>query len=493
MIRPFGARAAASVLFLAAGWFPLVTGCEDDPAGPGGEVGSGVESVTPGPQALGVDRRAGIEIRLTEAADPSTVAAARPVVSGRWSGTAGGSWLLSPDGRTLRFDPDRPFFAGEWVTVVLPGAIGGGYAWGFWTRAGAGSLDVSLTTVQSLRLEGEGAIRSYGAHAGDANGDGWSDLMVPNEDVNDIRILLNDGAGDYPSIARYPVPAGDNPSTNEGVDLDRDGDLDFLIGNARNDVVAVFLNDGAGLLTHRSNHLTDQQVRGLCTADLDLDGFVDVVTANRTGGGGGNVSVLLGDGSGGLGPPSTFDTGTEGETACAVGDANGDGATDVFIGALVSQEIVVLLGDGQGRLAVGERTAAGGRSWMLAAGDLNGDGRVDVVSANSAQDNVGVLLGDGTGRLRLDAVYPVGRNPLAVDLGDMDGDGDLDVVTSNFGGIDWTVYENLGDGRLAAPRSYPAHGAGSCAILHDRDNDGDLDLTGIDELSDELFLFTNGG
>lgn len=130
---------------------------------------------------------------------------------------------------------------------------------------------------------------------------------------------------------------------------------------------------------------------------------------------------------------------------------------------------------------------------MLAAGDLNGDGRVDVVSANSAQDNVGVLLGDGTGRLRLDAVYPVGRNPLAVDLGDMDGDGDLDVVTSNFGGIDWTVYENLGDGRLAAPRSYPAHGAGSCAILHDRDNDGDLDLTGIDELSDELFLFTNGG
>jgi hypothetical protein len=128
---------------------------------------------------------------------------------------------------------------------------------------------------------------------------------------------------------------------------------------------------------------------------------------------------------------------------------------------------------------------------MIAAGDVNGDGNADVVSANSFADNAAVVLGDGMGGLAEAVTYPTGGFPLAIDIGDLDGDGDLDFVTSNYSGADWTIYENAGDGTFGNRKSLPADRAGSCATLHDRDRDGDLDMTGIDELTDLLFLFTN--
>ncbi len=467
----------------------ILSACGDS-VGPG--TVTTVDSVVPGPQSVGVAGRPDVVVTFAEPLS-DTAGTLAGSVFGRWSGPMSGVWQLASDRRTATFTPVRAFMAGEWVTVTLPGRIGGGYEWGFWIGTTAGSLDFSNPTVLSTRAFGEARIRSYGAYAGDLDQDGWSDLMIPNEDVNDVRVFFNDGAGGYDTYDRYLVPSGDKPSTNEGADLDGDGDIDLLIGNSRNDVVTVFLNEGDGTYRHGGSHRAQEQVRGLCVADFNLDGVPDVVTANRIGDGNGTVSVFLGDGVGGFGPAQTMDAGIDGETACAVGDVDRDGRTDVFIGGLHSAEIAVLTSDGTGVLSAAGTFAAGGGPWMLASGDLNGDGFVDVVSANNNEHNVAILFGDGQGSLSAPVTYAVGERPLAVDLGDLDGDGDLDVVSSNFSGVDFTVYENSGSGSLVNPRSYPASSAGSCAILHDRDNDGDLDVTGIDELDDLLFLFVNGG
>ena len=480
------ARPEWTLLALAA-----LGACGDSPIDPGPVTT--VTSVVPNAQRVGAPALPEIVVSFSEPVEAADLATIHGAVFGRWSGPMPGAWQLDPGGMNARFSPSRPFAAGEWVTVTLPETVGGGYGWGFWIEAGAGSLDLPSPVVLSARAFGEGRIRSYGAYAGDLNGDGWSDLMIPNEDVNDIRVFLNDGSGSYDSFQSYAVPNGDKPSTNEGADLDGDGDIDVIVGNSRNEVVSVFLNDGLGGMTAAGSHTGGEQIRGLCLADLDLDGVMDIVTANRIGDGDGSVSVFLSDGAGGVRSTATFDAGISGETSCAVGDANRDGRVDVFVGGIGSQEIRILLNDGRGGLELGATVLAGGGPWMLAAGDMDGDGIVDVVSANEAQDNVSILFGDGGGGLTSATTYPVGARPLAVDLGDMDGDGDLDVVTSNFAGVDFTVYENMGDGTLANPRSYAASSAGSCAILHDRDNDGDLDLTAIDELDDLLFLFENGG
>jgi len=77
-------------------------------------------------------------------------------------------------------------------------------------------------------------------------------------------------------------------------------------------------------------------------ADVNSDGRLDALSANQ---GSGNISVLLGDGAGGLAPApfSPVAAGAVGPTALAIGDFDRDGDADVASGN-DSNSISVLLG-----------------------------------------------------------------------------------------------------------------------------------------------------
>ena len=461
---------------------------------------AGVASVFPPPHAVAVDRGAPIVVTFDAPVDPHSINVSSVSVFGRWSGVMPGELRVEQNGTVVRFVPSRPFAAGEAVTVTLSREIKGrngppmstGYEWSFWARSGRASLDLEEVGVIPVRKDGEGHVQTYGAYAGDFNGDGFSDLAVPNELANDVRVFLNDGHGDYGDATVWDIPSGAVPSPNEGADFNRDGIVDFAVGNAGNSFVSVFMGVGDGAFRHAGNHRAGRAVRGVCVMDLNGDGYADIATANMRGGGrGGNVSLLLNDGTGDFAKTDDLRTNARSGKTCAAADANGDGILDLFVGAYGSREVVVFLGDGQGGLEYHTKVPAGGSPWMIVAGDVNGDGNVDVVAANRNQDNMAILLGDGRGGLSRPTTYPVGGGPLAVDIGDIDGDGDLDAITSNISGKNFTLYENLGDGSFGNPRTLAASGAGSCAIIHDRDNDGDLDITGVDEIDDLIFLFEN--
>lgn len=466
---------------------------------PPASLAAAVVEIVPSAHHAFAPRTTPITIEFDRPLDPGSVTPARFRVFGRWSGVAAGTPTVEAGGTRIRFTPEAEFAAGEFVTVTLAGsilladgtALGRGYAWSFWTAANAGTLDQTNVGTRAVRRPGEGLIQSYGAYAGDIDADGDSDLIIPNEVANDIRVFLNQD-GDYGPFTVYPIPGGSRPSTNEGEDFDGDGFIDFAAGNSTGDEVSIFRGGGDGSFLFTGGVQADTQVRGLCLLDFDGDGDQDIATANRMGVGSGSVSLLRNQG-GTFEPAGTLDAGGDGESSCASADVNGDGITDLFIGNISSLTVSVLIGDGAGGFSVSGVFQAGGGPWMLVAGDLNGDGHADVASANAAANNVGILLGTGDGQLLPVRTSGTGNFPLAVDLGDLDGDGDLDVVVSNFATVNWTVFENDGAGRLTDPRTLDALGAGSCAILHDRDGDGDLDITGIDELEDLIFLFRNGG
>jgi hypothetical protein len=363
-----------------------------------------------------------------------------------------------------------------------------GHAWNFWVASGQGTLDQTELERISVREPGEGHIQTYGANAADLNEDGYTDLSLPNEISNDLRIFLNDGQGGYDGFTIHPIPEGNSASANEAVDLDGDMHLDMVVCSGGNDRMAVMMGDGNGGFTSATSYQAGFSVRGVAAMDLDGDGDQDIVTANRSAN---NLTLFLNNGDGTFQPRVIMEGGGSQETACAAADADNDGILDLFVGALGSNEMLLLLGDGTGGLTFAGKVNAGGSPWMIATGDIDNDGNVDVVSANSSSNNVSVIRGTGAGGMLPAETYPAGSFVLAIDLGDLDGDGDLDMVASNYGSGDWTVYENDGTGVFMNPRTLAASVAGSCATLHDRDNDGDLDITGIDEIDDLVFIFSN--
>lgn len=459
-----------------------------------------VVSVHPARNRIDAPTNSNIQVAFDADIDAATVDGASFRVFGRWSGPATGVYTV--DEGTVTFVPDAPFFAGETVTVAMSKAIENlageamvfGYAWSYWIESSDGTLDLDYVTRYNTRRTAETWVQPYGAYAGDLDNDGWSDLFIPCEQTDDVRIFLNDGTGSYGGgFLVEPLVGGNTPSPNEGADFDHDGEIDVVVANHANNQVSFMYGDGTGHFPVKAAYTADTQVRGVVVLDLDGDGWDDVVASSRAGSGThGNLSLFINNGDGTFASRVNFEAGVVQETSLAVGDANNDGIMDVFLGNFaVPRSVTVLLGDGNGGLVAQTPVATSGQPWMLATGDVNGDGNVDVFSANSSGNGVGVHLGNGAGGISPVTTLAAGAFPLAIDAGDIDGDGDLDLVSSNYGSGTWTIFENNGAGSFVSAHTLNASAAGSCATLHDRDNDGDLDLSGLDEVDDWVYLFAN--
>lgn len=67
------------------------------------------------------------------------------------------------------------------------------------------------------------------AASGRINRDAFNDLVVTNIQDNSISVLINNGAGAFPTQRTYLVGTG--PQSVALADLDGDGDLDIAVSN----------------------------------------------------------------------------------------------------------------------------------------------------------------------------------------------------------------------------------------------------------------------
>ncbi|MDJ0849969.1 MAG: VCBS repeat-containing protein [Myxococcota bacterium] len=193
------------------------------------------------------------------------------------------------------------------------------------------------------------------------------------------------------------------------------------------------------------------------------------------------VNVLLGNGDGSFRPAVPFPAGDR-PTEVAVADLDGDGAQDLAVSnsaaPLFPPGVTVRQGNGDG--SFGPETffpvTGPGPRW-LAVVDLDGDGVPDLVTVNSFGEDVSVLLGNGDGSFEAAVSYPVGSQPNSIAVADFDGNGAADVAVVAFNsGVGFRVNLLLGngDGSLQAPLLVEA-GPGALAA-------GDLDGDGVADL-----------
>jgi hypothetical protein len=299
---------------------------------------------------------------------------------------------------------------------------------------------------------------------------------------------LNDGRGNFAFAVpgRLPLVRDDSSSVVVG-DVDKDGDLDIVFGN-RQQQSRLLLNNGSAVfvdVTAAKMPAILDPVSSLALGDVDKDGDLDLVVGNL----GAQSRLYLNDGTG------TFLDATAArmpavvrETrALVLGDVDGDGDLDMVLGNGLSQGQMqsLFLNDGTGTFT-DESAGRMPTSWVfttasLALGDVDGDGDLDIAVGN---DGTGLgrynrlYRNDGGGRFTDDwLVYDYYRT-FAIAFADVDGDGDLDVLCGDHDHHD-KLYLNDGTGSFASvtwPRMPVAPARTASFAVGDIDGDQDLDL-----------------
>ncbi|HMA34506.1 MAG TPA: FG-GAP-like repeat-containing protein [Chloroflexia bacterium] len=332
---------------------------------------------------------------------------------------------------------------------------------------------------------------------GDFDVNGLPDLAVANFSDNTVTVLLGVGGGNFRPAPNSPFAVGTGPAAVVARDFNGDRLLDLAVVNTLSNNVTILLGNGLGGFTPApgSPIPVGSGPHAIAAGDVNGDGFQDLVVANVLSN---DVTVLLGNGQGGFtpAPGSPVAVGTN-PFAIALGLLNGDTHLDLVTANYSANTASVLLGNGAGGFspAPGSPVAVGAGPSALAIGNVNGDAVQDLVVANASDNTVSVLLGTGNGSFTPAAGSPltVGNHPEAVVLRDLDGDGFVDLAVANSGADQVEVLLGNGAGGFSpAPLGPVATGHRPTGIAAaDYDRDGKLDLATANAGSDNVTVLLN--
>jgi len=180
----------------------------------------------------------------------------------------------------------------------------------------------------------------------DLNRDGRPDIVVANrtdEAPGANYICLNDGHGKFPSCRAL---SPESATTIAAGDINGDGLVDLVVPHRDGGQSYIYINDGKGGFAEKHPFgPAKTETRSVALGDLDGDGRPDIIIGDQARGG---VSIYFNQGNVKFSAPVPMSTGTESVYSIAVADMNGDGYRDVVLGNLEAPG-AVLINDGTGR------------------------------------------------------------------------------------------------------------------------------------------------
>lgn len=334
----------------------------------------------------------------------------------------------------------------------------------------------------------------------DYNGDTNVDVAVLDASADNVTVFLNNGAGVFTQDSVISVGAA--PSSIATADVNHDGWNDLVVTNSADGTIGVILgqnpaqNVGAYFPAQQTAFISAPSANGISLADGNGDGNLDVFLVDSQDH---YAQFLPGDGSGNF----TWNTATlaAGVSAVATADFNNDGKLDLAVLSTSGASISIYQGKGNGQFkpALSPALLTANNPMAIAVADMDGDGNKDILVTQGATKTVGIYFGNGpngsgnaTFSSRLD--NSVGSSPEALTVGDFYGDGVQSIAVANTGDSTISVIRGLGTRNFAAKVNYATGSAPVAILAADFNGDGILDLATVN-LSDNSvsILLGNGG
>jgi enediyne biosynthesis protein E4 len=318
-----------------------------------------------------------------------------------------------------------------------------------------------------------------GIAAGDVDGDGWEDLVVPMGSSQPLRLYRNDGGGEFTDIAAAAGVAVSLPiATPLLADVDGDGDLDLFLTMVENVVSVQGAAQGGGMT-----------VGPLGTPSVADQGAGPGLLAHDN-------RLYLNDGAGHFSAaPDAGGLSSAGRYGAACGDLDADGDLDLVALTWQGHRAQFFRNQGDGTFRENtplffEVDKVYGFTPRLVDHDLDGD--LDILCANDVHTSRLIRNNGGWSFSNVTQLAGVGtdENGMGSTVADVDRDGDLDwFVTAIYSPVPIPIggyfssgnrlYANNGNGTYTDKTDSAGvrdGGWGWGAQFADLDNDGDVDL-----------------
>ena len=409
--------------------------------------------------------------------------------------TAGGEIAVLFGNGNGTFNPPIVSLAGTDASIVTVGNYNSN-----------GHLDVALLsdfTVIIAPGDGKGHFEqpaNYsagrnpdGVVAGDFTGNGILDIAVTNGDG--FNLLPGTGKGQFGKPQHF-TQGGFYTALETTGDFNHDG-IEDLIEVGSNDPfggapdgLQVYLGGTAGLTAGQLIAPLHFDINSMAPGRFKNGGALDLAFAfNASGNRGAGVGLLPGKGDGTFGTPRVLVSQAY-SSAIVAADFNSDGNLDLAFS--INQQVLVLLGNGDGTFQAPISTAVPNDQFLAAAAaDLDGDGKPDLVLAGFLYDQAYALLGNGDGTFQAAVPFPTDKSPASVVIADFNCDGKLDVATANYDGNNASVLLGNGDGTFQPGINFAAGGFPMSLAVGDFQGNRKKSLAVSNSFSDTVSVLLN--
>ena len=164
----------------------------------------------------------------------------------------------------------------------------------------------------------------------------------------------------------------------------------------------------------------------------------------------------------------------------ATGDFRGIGIQDLAVADSGSNEVSILLGNGDGTFHLVETLAVGASPSFITTGHFHDATTVDLAVVDSGSNQVSILLGHGDGSFGLPHNFSVGSNPSSLAIGDFRGIGIQDLAVANRASNNVSILLGNGDGTFAAASSIAVGGSATFVVAFTGTGVQDLAVATVD-------------